>query len=282
MHEIAEFLQRHAPFDTLSAEQLEAVASACEIQFVPAGTVMLEREGPAPPHVWVIRRGDVALTDGPRVFDLLGEGEMVGHAALLAGTVPGYSAVVHEDALCYRIPDPAIRPILERPAAVRFVVRSLSGRQEARARELASQSPPAVDPARRRVGELLRGPAVIVEPSTSVKDAAARMVEAGSSSVLVALSDRLGILTDRDLRARVVAAGMPATTPVSQLMSVPAHTVAADALGTDVLLEMLDRGIRHMPVLDAHRRGAGGLSPTPLMAGGPPTPLPLPGGPPPP
>ena len=40
-----------------------------------------------------------------------------------------------------------------------------------------------------------------------VQDAARRMVETGATCVVVDLGDRLGIVTDRDIRSRVVAAG---------------------------------------------------------------------------
>jgi CBS domain-containing protein len=76
------------------------------------------------------------------------------------------------------------------------------------------------------------------------------MTAGGQTSAVVDLPDgRFGILTEGDLRTRVVAAGMPADTPVARAMSAPAYTVAEDRLGGEVLVEMLDRGVRHFPVL---------------------------------
>jgi CBS domain-containing protein len=60
---------------------------------------------------------------------------------------------------------------------------------------------------------------------------------------------RLGIVTDRDLRSRVIAAGLSPDAPVSAIMTDPAYTVSADRLGGDVLLDMLERGVHHIPVL---------------------------------
>ena len=53
----------------------------------------------------------------------------------------------------------------------------------------------------------MRAPALVCPPETGVQDAARRMVEAGATCVLVDLGERLGIVTDRDLRTRVVADG---------------------------------------------------------------------------
>ena len=79
-------------------------------------------------------------------------------------------------------------------------------------------------------------------------------------------TDGYGIVTDRDLRERVVAAGAPAETPLRDVMTDPAITIAADATGADALLEMLDRGIRHLPVVDERRRVIGVISDTDLLA----------------
>jgi CBS domain-containing protein len=83
---------------------------------------------------------------------------------------------------------------------------------------------------------------------------------------VVDLGDRLGIVTDRDIRTRVVAAGASPETPVGEVMSAPAWTVAADRTGTEALLAMLDHGVRHLPVLDAGRRLIGVLDDVDLMA----------------
>lgn len=108
------------------------------------------------------------------------------------------------------------------------------------------------DPSMLPVGELLRGPALTCEPETTAADAARAMTAAGRRYVLIPLgSGALGIFTDGDLRRRVVAAGLGTTTPVSEVMTTPVHTASADRLGADVLLDMLERGVRHLPVLSA-------------------------------
>jgi CBS domain-containing protein len=77
------------------------------------------------------------------------------------------------------------------------------------------------------------------------------MTAEGASAVLVRSGETLGIVTDRDLRSRVVAADVSPDAPVSAIMTAPAYTVRADSLGGDVLLDMLDRGVHHVPVLSA-------------------------------
>ena len=93
------------------------------------------------------------------------------------------------------------------------------------------------------------------------------MAGAPATSIVIELGDSLGILTDRDLRSRVVAAGVSYDAPVSSVMSAPAYTVEPDRLGGDVLLEMLDRGVRHFPVVTAGREVIGVVEAVDLLAG---------------
>jgi CBS domain-containing protein len=262
MDDRAAFLHAHPPFDTLDAEALAAVAAAAEPRAHRAGATILGAAAPAPPFASVIRSGTVELVVGGRVLDLLGEGEMFGYAAMLSELPVGFTARAAEDVVLYRIPERALRPVLERPEALRFVARTLAqgvalfdGRHGA-----------APDAGGRPVRELLRAPPIVCAPSTTVQEAARQMVRAGATCVLVDLGATVGIVTDHDLRTRVVAAGAGAGTPLSAVMSAPARTVAADRSGDEALLEMLDHGVRHLPVVDAHRRLLGVVDDVALMA----------------
>jgi CBS domain-containing protein len=263
MHDIAEFLRVHPPFDTLDGEALERVAASAEIEFHAAGTPILESAEETSRFAYVVRRGAVELLIDGRLLDLLGEGEMFGFASLLEEAPLGFVARAAEDTLVYRIPADAIRPVLERADAVRFVARSMNKG----VRLLAGHGQePVPTPAGRRVRELIRAEPLVCPPQTTVQDAAGRMIDTGVTCTVVDLGDGLGIVTDRDIRTRVVAAGAGPDTPLSEVMSAPAWTVSADRTGTEALLEMLDHGVRHLPVLDAGRRLIGVLDDVDLMA----------------
>ena len=125
MHEIADFLGTHPPFDALTEAELERVAAATEIERHPAGTVVFAQGAGPVAHLWVVRRGGVEILHDGRVLDLLGPGELFGHASMLSGLPTGFMARVAEDAVCYRIRAEVAAPLLARPAGVRYVARSL-------------------------------------------------------------------------------------------------------------------------------------------------------------
>ena len=112
----------------------------------------------------------------------------------------------------------------------------------------------------------MRGEAVVVAPDTSIRDTARAMTASGATAVVIRLPSSLGIVTDRDLRSRVIAEGVGVDDPISAVMTAPAYTVAPDRLGGGVLLEMLDRGIRHFPVISARGELLGVIEDQDLIA----------------
>ncbi|HEY8369644.1 MAG TPA: DUF294 nucleotidyltransferase-like domain-containing protein [Thermodesulfobacteriota bacterium] len=108
-------------------------------------------------------------------------------------------------------------------------------------------------PLRRPVRELIRHAPVTCSPTTTIAEAARLMQAEAVGAVVVVDGDGspIGIVTDRDLRGKVVAAELPPSEPVGRIMSAPLHVVSAEAPAVEALLEMLRRGIRHLPVLEA-------------------------------
>jgi CBS domain-containing protein len=263
--DVVDFLRAHPPFDALEVTDVEQVAASAEVEFFLAGTIIFAKSSGPIEHLRVVRTGVVEIMLDDVVLDELGPGELFGHASMLSGLPPGFAARAQEDTLCYRIPEEAARAVLARPESVRFVARSLL---EVRGQATAALAPRqlAPDRASQPVAVLIRDPPLVCSPETSIREAATRMAAAPATSIVVDLGDSLGIVTDRDLRSRVIAAGVSYDAPVSAVMSAPAYTVAPDRLGGDVLLEMLDRGVRHFPVISAERKVIGVVEAVDLLA----------------
>ncbi|HLY50083.1 MAG TPA: putative nucleotidyltransferase substrate binding domain-containing protein [Solirubrobacteraceae bacterium] len=247
--DIVRFLLEHPPFDALERADVERLAAAAEPEFTTAGSTIFFQGAEPVAHLRVVRSGAVEILADGRLLDLLGEGELFGHSSMLSGLPPGFEARAVEDTLCYRIPADVAEGSLARPAGLRFLARSLLEPWAAEAGTVASAEP-QVEPPLQPVGSLIRGEPVVCSAETPIREAARRMNSAGATSVVVDLGERrLGIMTDRDLRSHVVAGSLTGEEPVAEAMTAPAYTTAPDRLAGDVLLEMLDRGIRHVPVL---------------------------------
>jgi CBS domain-containing protein len=242
--DIADFLGSRPPFDAVGAEDLARVAAVTETEVSPRGkTIFSQGAGPVE-YVWMVRSGSVEVIHDGRVLDLLGPGELFGHASMISGLPTGFEARAAEDTVCYRIPADVMRPLLARPDVLRFVARSIADRAA-----ITAPADPRSDPVQSRVATLIRTPPLVCEGSVPIREAAKRMTDQGASAVLVPRAGTFGIVTDRDLRSRVIAAGLSPDGPVAAIMTEPAYTVTADRLGGDVLLDMLERNIHHIPVL---------------------------------
>jgi CBS domain-containing protein len=237
--DVAGFLGAHPPFDAVGADELARVAAVTETETSPRGKAIFSQGAGPVEYLWMVRTGSVEIIHDRRVLDLLGPGELFGHASMISGLPTGFEARAAEDTVCYRIPADVMRPLLVRPDVLRFIARSI----------VAGPSAPVIDPVPGHVATLIRTPPLLCRGDEAIREVAKRMTASGASAVLIRAGVRLGIVTDRDLRSRVIAAGVSPDTPVSAIMTEPAYTVGADRLGADVLLDMLERNVHHIPVL---------------------------------
>ncbi len=232
LSEIARFLALRPPFDALAPEELGEVVTETQIEFFSARAMILSEDGGPVTFLRVIHSGAVDIAHEGKLLDMLGAGDTFGHAPMLAGLPPGFEARAAEDTLCYRIPAAVARPLLER----------------ARSRELETG---IGEPTHQPVAKLIRTATVRCEPMESIREVARRMTAAAATSAIVEFHGRgFGIVTDRDIRTRIVAAGLPLSSPVSTVMTTPVFSVTPDRLAGEVLFELLERGIRHAPVVN--------------------------------
>jgi len=102
------------------------------------------------------------------------------------------------------------------------------------------------------IAEIIEGhPLIHANPSDKVREVARLMSERNVGAIAVLDSGRLvGLFSERDIMARVVAAGLdPDSTPVSQVMTKELIVAdAGDGVG-DALQKMYDRKCRHLPVV---------------------------------
>ncbi|MGQ4556459.1 CBS domain-containing protein [Halobellus sp. GM3] len=117
------------------------------------------------------------------------------------------------------------------------------------------------------VARVMSSPVHTVSPDTLVEDAAGEMLDAGIGSVVVVDDGRLvGILTTTDF-VKIVAERKPKDqTPVSAYMSDAVATTTAQVPIAEVAETMMERGIHHVPVVDADDAVIGMVTTTDLAS----------------
>ena len=243
MHPL-EFVRKHAPFHLLPPEALGWVERGLEIAFYPRGHKVLEQSSPKSQHLYLIRKGAARLEhDGQTVLHLE-EGEVFGYPSLLSQDAPAFDVIAEEDLLVYRWPRDVFQRLLGYPTFAEFFTRGLAERLRlaTRSEGLGMQLDLTLP-----VGELITRPPVFVSRRSTVGEAAQVMRQHQISSVLVE-GQPLGILTDRDLRNRVLAAGKGPETPLEEVMSAPVKTLPASAPLFEAISFMVSQGIHHLPL----------------------------------
>jgi len=249
MHDIAEFLRTHDPFSGLDEDGLERLVGRVDVEDFDAGATIFRQGEQSQGRVLVVRRGAIELVDGSRVLDVLGEGELFGHPSMLSGLPFGYEARAQEDSCCYSLPASDVIPLLARRSSLSYLTRSLLLRHEPEG-AVAEADVASAEMTQQPARALVRRKPVACAADRPLREVARLMSDEKVNSMIVRTEDGgLGIVTDGDLRSRVVAEGMSLDTPVGQVVSRALTTVDADACGADVMLAMLDNDVRHVGVL---------------------------------
>ena len=104
------------------------------------------------------------------------------------------------------------------------------------------------------VQSLIRRAPVTVTPTTTIRAAAELMCEQSVSSVMIVERDHLfGLVTDRDLRNRVLACDLDSGRPIIDIATLAPLGVDQASPGFDALLKMARNNVHHMPVLDGQQ-----------------------------
>ena len=264
--EVRDFLAQHAPFDMLPPGALDQVPRQCTLRYARRGTVVLD-VGERGSGLYVVRSGAVDVVDeAGGLVERVGTGVAFGMSSLLEGRATRYRCTASEDTLLLVLPPELFEALAREHAGFASFFAATHHDRLSKAignlRQAASGSTVLGTP----VQDLVTLAPVATGPGATIEEAAAAMSQGGVSSILVVDEGGLtGIVTDRDLRNRVLAVGLDPRRPVRDVMSSPVHTLREEAAAFEALLEMVSRGIHHLPVVDAQGRAVGVVSTTDLV-----------------
>jgi CBS domain-containing protein len=253
VREIARFLGRYPPFDALERPELERVAAAVVERHAVTGEAVLVENGRPGDYLYVVRDGTMEIDHKGFVVDVVTKGQLFGHPTLLSGLAPEFTVRAREDTDLYLLPRDEAIAVLSRPEGVAMVARGFRDRL-VRATDAVRSMP---DVRSVPVTSLIRRAPVFCPPDTTVREAARLMSDEIVTALLVETSEGLGIVTDADLRKKVLAVGVSPEVPVSAIMTIPVATVSEDILAPQASIEMMQAGVNHLPVVgrDGHVLG---------------------------
>ncbi|MGK7652273.1 DUF294 nucleotidyltransferase-like domain-containing protein [Roseovarius sp. B08] len=241
--DLTQFLRSVHPYDSLDDGDLLQLATRCDDAAYAAGTHVFNL-GDTVDSLYIVVTGEIEITDEADVqLSLLGPRNSFGERALLREDVASRTATARSDSTLIVMPTDALFALIKSSAKV---ARFFDRRRPARAdrKDLTTL----------RVADLMTSDPLTCAPDTPIRDAAAQMHAKHISSICVTENaDLRGILTVRDMNGKVVAQGADPSAPISTIMTEDLLTLGPDALGTDVLHLMMERGIGHVPITEGTR-----------------------------
>ena len=263
LKDMADFLQQTPPFDQLDEQRFEYALDHVEAMYVNQHNCA-EVLRPDDAQLFVVRSGAFDLLDNRNnQIERLETGDLFGYTALLTGRSSSDKLDVLSDGILYCWDESTFNYLRRYSNAFeRYFI-------QAQTQRLLTGQPgdkPSRDWTERPLSSVISRELVAIDSQTTILDAAVCMSDNKISSLLVVDDGTLrGILTDRDIRNRVVAKALSYEVAVAAVMTSMPQTVYARQSVFDALTVMSQANIHHLPVLDDNDMPIGMITTTDLL-----------------
>lgn len=259
-----EFLKSLSAYSSLEDASLQKLVDCLVMKFYPNGTIILRQQDPPSQIVHMIRQGGVKIyvetgSGERRVIDYRGEGDMFGCTSLTDEECPSVFVQAIADTTCYLAGrNDILHLAADTPAITDLFSGSLARRDSSLAYGEMLQKHPLYGESEKLlfttpVGELCRKGAVTAGRHVSIRSAAQLMSSNRISSLVIVDGKEkpIGIVTDADLREKVLARSTPPDDQVSAVMSTDLITINSADYCYEAVLKMLENRIHHLLVLES-------------------------------
>lgn len=257
LNEVVDFISSCPPFDLLPPETVKQVANEVEVCYHRAKTPILQY-GDQINHLYIIRSGSVEIIRrNGELYNRLEQSDIFGQMGLLMNNFVRLGARALEDTLVYSVPQELFyRLCRDFDDFSDFVEIEGSTRLHHAVSNVGTN-----DLTTAKVKTLLTKEPVVLPPRATVQQAAQLLEEENISALLIGNEDGTritlssgkqkagGIVTDRDLCTRVLAAGLSAEIPVSEIMTSELLYLDHNAYIYEAMLTMLRHNIKHLPIV---------------------------------
>lgn len=262
MEAVVGFLSRTLPFNRLEPQAIQRLASKCRIDFFPAGTTIFLQNVTVVDALHLIQKGGVKSylknDQGELTLkDVRGEGECFGSLSIIQGTRANLNVETVEDTFCFLIAKEDFLALLDEHAEIaQYFLRTMTAKlvrgayAELRQHKMTPRTEGALHLFSSPVEDIAKGSLFTAPSATSVREVARIMTENMIGSLLLTGADgRIdGIITDKDLRSKVVAKGLDFDTPAALIMAAPVKTISSQAMAFDALLKMMKERVHHLAI----------------------------------
>ncbi|MBQ4891079.1 MULTISPECIES: DUF294 nucleotidyltransferase-like domain-containing protein [unclassified Shewanella] len=253
--EIRNFIRQYPPFDQLPEQALEEVSQSVEISYYRADSMIIEFADKIH-DLFMIRSGVVEVyRRNGELYNRLDQGGLFGQMGLLTNNKVRYPAKSIKDTLLYCIPEKLFEAFCERyDVFADFVEVEGSIRLQ---QAVEDNNDDANSLTTSKVKTLVSGEPVMFATTTSIQQVAKIMSDENVSAAMIhdpnlpseGGNSFVGIITERDLCAKVIAQGLDVNTQVDEIMSTELISLDHNAYIFEAMLMMLRYNVHHLPIL---------------------------------
>ncbi|MCR9249619.1 MAG: DUF294 nucleotidyltransferase-like domain-containing protein [bacterium] len=250
------FLSQFPPFDNLTEEILIEISENITVRYFQEGEFIFKQGEEQGEYWYVVRQGLVSL-----FADRLGEnshvdkceeGDIFGIRSLISGNEYRLSAQCEVESLIYQIDKSIFHKLFESHIQFsNYFARGYAmGQAVVRNREEGGQ---VEIPGLNELSQINSNRNVLTATAEqTIAEAALKMQERNVGSIVVINNDNypIGIITDTDLRNKVIAAKISSDLPCSNIMSSPVKTIGPGPTSMEVLIEMIKSGAHHLVITE--------------------------------
>ncbi|WP_337964968.1 DUF294 nucleotidyltransferase-like domain-containing protein [uncultured Flavobacterium sp.] len=259
-HRVADFLKDFPPFSFLHQKDLEKLSEQISIVYKDKDAVIFAENDKTHDSFYVVHKGAVALKKNQKnnVLDMCDEGDIFGLRPLLAQENYIMEAVAYEESILYAIPIAVFKPYaLENRTVGNFLIESYASNTRNPYSDIHKDKLYGDD----LVHEHLHSnrdsfdlqpikyskKIVTCSPSTTAKDVAKIMNKNKVGAILI-VDEMLpiGIITDKDLRNKIVTGDFSILTTAETIMTKPVITYPKKMTVTEAQMAMMKSNISYL------------------------------------
>jgi len=256
-HRVADFLKNYPPFSFLKQKELESISEQISIIYKEKDSVVFAENEETHDSFYVVHKGAVALGTSRQndIMDMCDEGDIFGLRPLIANENYQMEARAYEETILYAIPLTIFRPYaLENRAVGNFLIESFasntlhpyskSHRGKLYGDESLDAEAKLLDLHPVKYSKKL----ISCHATTTAKDIAEIMIKKNVGAILVVEEEMLpiGIITDKDLRNKIVTGLFPITATAAEIMTSPVITYPKKMTITQAQMAMMKADISHL------------------------------------
>ncbi len=266
----AKFLSQIDPFSFLPENEIEKTAAKLDIVRHPKNKVLFIQGQSRVQALHIVQKGAAERYFEERnkkvLSGLMGEGDLYGGISMLLND--GFSVrtlKTIEPTTFYTLPKEDFLDLCSRFQAFSEYFTDTFGKRmldRSYAKVISSTHQQPEEGARffnQPVASIYNPRLISCPAETSIQQAAVEMNAHRCSSIFITRGEEefVGVVTDNDLRRKVIADGYDIQKPVSDIMTQPLKSIHSQALIFEALMTMMQHNIKHLAVVDTEGRVVG-------------------------